>query len=215
MPPRKPMVPETRFDRLMVIGPADPYLWNGIRFPRVLCSCDCGNEVTVRESALRSGNTKSCGCLHREVAAETCLSRVAHGLKGIPEYRTWGHIIQRCTNPNNKAWHHYGGRGIRVCDRWRNSIDAFLEDMGRRPGPEYSIDRIDNDGNYEPGNCRWATKKVQQRNKRDNRLITCRGRTQCLGAWAEEAGIRWHTLRERLRRGWTVERAITAPVRRR
>lgn len=132
-------------------------------FRRWLCRCDCGSEVVVRAQSLLSGNTKSCGCQHAQ-------GKVVHGHARAkhhePEYAIWTAMKNRCGNPSDKAWKNYGGRGIRVCERWRNSYLAFISDVGRRPSPELSIDRINNDGNYEPGNVRWATREQQQANKR-------------------------------------------------
>lgn len=120
---------------------------------------------------------------------------------------------QRCYNPNNPNYHRYGGRGIRVCQRWRDSCAAFVADMGPRPSPKHTVDRIDNDGNYEPGNVRWATMKEQHRNRHDSRTYTHAGRTQSMGDWAKEAGMHRSTLEQRIKRlGWSFGKALTAPV---
>lgn len=122
------------------------------------CRCECGQEIAVNGSSLRRGSTRSCGC-----------GRVKHGLANkAPEYHVWEGIKQRCLNPNRRGYEYWGGRGISVCERWLE-FENFYADMGPRPGPGYSIDRSDNDGNYEPGNCRWATASEQQRNTRRSR----------------------------------------------
>ncbi len=126
------------------------------------------------------------------------------------EYKTWQSMRGRCNDPNDPYYARYGGRGITICDRWR-IFTNFLADMGPRPAG-HTIDRIDNDGDYCPENCRWATATDQQRNTRQNRRITYNGRTQCLTAWAEEYGIKPHTLTARLKRGWIVHQALTIPV---
>lgn len=127
-----------------------------------LCVCDCGTRRSVRGVRLRSGHSKSCGCYERDVHGDP---HRKHGMEGAPEYSCWAAMIQRCTNPRNHKWQHYGARGITVCRRWRLSFSAFYEDMGTRPRG-LSIDRINNDGNYEPGNCRWATLQTQNSNRR-------------------------------------------------
>ena len=123
--------------------------------------------------------------------------------------QTWAHMIRRCYDKNDPYYYRYGGRGITVCDAWRFSFEAFARDMGKRPTGGHQIDRISNDGNYEPANCRWATRKEQCRNKSDNRLLTMGGRTLPIAEWAEETGILGSTIRARVDDGWTVERALT------
>jgi hypothetical protein len=118
---------------------------------------------------------------------------------------------KRCSNPNDANYEKYGARGIRVCARWEK-FESFIADMGRKPGPRYSVERRDNNGNYEPGNCYWATDTEQARNKRSNRLITHDGRTQCLSAWAAESPVSPQHLRGRLRDGWEFADAIRAPL---
>jgi hypothetical protein len=170
-----------------------------------LCRCDCGKWVTLRTDAI--GRTKSCGCLKLELQAKRSTT---HGKSRSPEYYVWNNLVHRCTNPNIKGYPEYGGRGIRVCDRWLK-FENFHADMGDRPSPQHSIDRINNDGNYEPGNCRWATATVQTRNNRHVRLYTFNGKTLCIADWAKKTGISKFVLQRRLSKlGWTIEQAITA-----
>ncbi len=136
-------------------------------------------------------------------------NRFVHGdANRCPEYRTWRHMKSRCLNPNVPEYRYDGARGITISPRWLDSYEAFLADVGRRPGPDYRLERIDNDGNYEPGNCRWATIKEQSRIRRSNHMVTCDRRSQSIAAWAEELGIKFHTLKNRVRRGWSIERAF-------
>ncbi len=133
-----------------------------------------------------------------------------NGVKS-PEYRAWSAMKARCSNPNDREFKNYGARGIAVCEQWRTSFETFLADMGRRPGPGFSIDRIDNNHGYEPGNCWWATTKQQARNYRRNHLLTWRSRTMTMVEWAEETGIPYSSLEGRLRLGWTIHRALSTP----
>lgn len=208
--PRKIEIGDT-FERLTVVGPADrPYHW--------LCQCSCGNPRLrpVRGACLRSGNTRSCGCLQRERSAETARARATHGEGGgsglTPEYLAWQNMKDRCHNPNNQDAKDYSERGIAVCDRWRNSYEAFLADMGRRPGPKHTLERIEVDGNYEPGNCVWATWKEQQNNRRNNLLLTHAGKMMTLAQWAEETRMPYSTLHKRLLKGWSIARLLTEKV---
>lgn len=152
-----------------------------------LCKCDCGNYHTVTTTHLMGGYTNSCGCLAKEVAASKFLT---HGMKGTPEYEAWSGMKTRCYNINEEYYYNYGGRGIQVCQRWLHSFENFLIDMGRRPSKNHSLDRFpDNDGDYGPDNCRWATRKEQSGNKRTNRWIDHAGERLTLQGWSEKTGI--------------------------
>lgn len=174
------------FGRLIIQGFAGrnqrgEYVWS--------CRCDCGKTTRVITSYLIRGLTKSCGCVW-----------ATHGLTGSPEYEAWRQMIQRCTNPRSRGWRNYGGRGILVCDRWRNSFEAFLADVGPRPTPDHSLDRINNSRGYEPGNCRWATRQQQGRNRRTNVLLTHEGHTLSAKEWAELLSVPHNRIYQRLYR---------------
>lgn len=185
-----------RYGKLVVlhsaghVGPA--HYW--------LCRCDCSNVVAIRGSFLTSGNSTSCGC-----------SRRIHLKCDTPEYRAWAGMKGRCHNPKSKQWHRYGGRGIKVCDKWRESFKDFLADVGPRPSRFHSMDRIDNDGDYEPGNCRWATNKEQSINRSSSRFLTFQGTTLTVTEWANRLGMKQPTLSRRIIHGWSTERALTTP----
>lgn len=154
-----------------------------------LCDCECGGTCEVVTADLKKGIQKSCGCYIREVSAKRLMT---HGLGHSREYRIWGLMISRCTDPDNIGWRHYGGKGIHVCQRWLDSVSNFVEDMGPRPSPQHSIDRLDSTKDYSPDNCRWATKKEQSRNTSRNRFIEFDGQTLTLAEWSERTGIpRW------------------------
>jgi hypothetical protein len=177
------------------------------------CLCDCGVETIVLGINLTNGSTASCGCLQREVAAALGRKSATHGMKGTATYRIWNGIRFRCHNEASKDWANYGGRGISVCDRWRSSFTNFLADMGECP-PGMSIDRYpDNDGNYEPGNCRWATRVEQANNRRTTHAITHNGETLSISEWARRAHISPQLLYNRVvTGGWDMTAALAVPA---
>jgi hypothetical protein len=179
-----------------------------------LCACDCGNAVSVRATALKSGNTSSCGCFRRE-DAKARFTRHDGKPNGrpTPEYAAWSLMRDRCNNPKNQSYAYYGGRGITVSPRW-NDFPTFLADMGARPTKLHTLDRYPNqDGNYEPENCRWATRKEQSRNRAYCKRVTWDGKERLLWELAEERGIKLEIVHHRLHRGWTLERTLTQPLR--
>ncbi len=170
--------------------------------------CDCGRTGSAATANLNSGFATQCrDCAHK---ARGLLVRT-HGRSKTPEWTIWTHIRQRCYNPNDHAYCDYGGRGITVCPEWRDSFAAFFRDMGLRPSPDHTIERTDNSGPYSPENCVWADSKTQARNTRQNHMLTHNGITQCLAAWSESCGVGSATIRYRLKRGWSVARAIETP----
>jgi len=190
-----------RFGKLVALSYRKGSTW--------LCQCDCGNKHIVRTGRLMNGMTKSCGCLISEVLDKR---NRTHGQPKDKAYHAWAHMIQRCTNPANKSYAIYGGRGICVCERWM-SYENFLADMGRPEDERLTIERSDNARGYEPGNVRWASRTEQSRNRRNVRSYTHRGRTMTLPEWAEYAGLKDETLRYRLKRGWAFEDAVETPTR--
>jgi len=158
---------------------------------------------------LRSGHTKSCGCLSGET---TAIRNTTHGLSKNPLYGLWIKVKDRCSNQNCEDYKYYGARGIKVCDRWLNSFPNFLADMGPRPSRSHSIDRINTNGNYEPGNCRWATPLQQNSNRRNSRLFEHGGKSLTLQQWSIEVGVRLGTIASRIDNGWSIEEALTIPV---
>lgn len=181
------------------------------------CLCDCGEVRRIRGSALRQGLSRSCRCYARDVSSKVNAKHGAkRGQQTSPEYSTWTRMRNRCNSPISSAYGHYGGRGIKVCDRWsgEDGYINFLADMGPKPSPSYSIDRIDNDGSYSPENCRWATKKEQTRNRRVSRKVEYKNQVVTLGEIADETGIPYAILKNRIfRYQWSIERALATPVR--
>jgi len=200
-----------RFDRLAVTarvaGPSNRRsYWD--------CVCDCGNTVhAALGSNLAKGHTRSCGCIKLEMLkARSTTHGHATRRRLTREYQAWRSARNRCNWPKSRMWHAYGGRGIRMCDEWQNDFTEFFAHLG--PCPDgYELERKDTNGHYEPGNVTWIPGRLQNRNQRHNRLLTFRGKTQCAASWAEELGLDPKTLRARILRGWSAERAILEPLR--
>lgn len=181
LPSKQKMFAGDRYGRLVMVRrtsvlPGRAQIW--------LATCDCGAEVEIRAEDVRTGRTRSCGCLQKELAAE---KRRTHGQgaegRRTPEYKTWLRIKSRCSRPSDRDYRKYGAKGIVVCERWATSFEAFLSDMGPRPSSKHSIDRIDGSGHYEPGNCRWATPAIQALNTTWVRFVTLSGeRVSCAEA---------------------------------
>jgi hypothetical protein len=168
------------------------------------CACDCGKEVEILGRSLYRGATVSCGCFGKERRREACTT---HGLSDTRTYRIWGAMIARCIKPSSAAYRHYGGRGIKVCYRWMESFEAFVEDMGECP-EGMTIERVDNDGPYSKENCKWASRQEQSSNTRRTHRITLGGETRPLREWAKILGIVDSALSWRIER-WGIERALT------
>lgn len=198
-----------RYGRLVVVEE-----W--VRYPGrrggwgAMCECECGTRRVVCVHHLVRGTTQSCGCLKLQRARENGSKRTTHRLRHTRVYKSWSSMRERCLNQDHKSYRAYGGRGITICDRWLESVVSFRIDMGDPPRG-MSLDRIDVNGNYEPANCRWATGTEQQRNKRNNRLLTIFGETKCVSAWAVDArcAVPWTGFWKRLEAGWDAERALT------
>lgn len=169
-----------------------------------LCRCECGETRPVSTNRLNSGS-KSCGCAKKSGKGHNLYK---HGLSGRPEYRNWMSMKSRCAYPKAASWRNYGANGITVCDRWRNSFEAFLEDMGEKPSPDHTIDRIDASLGYSPENCRWATKREQNNNRRDNRRVTLNGESLTIAEAARATGIPYGTIRHRLNSGKSDQEAL-------
>lgn len=203
----------TRFGKLVIVAEVEKHMYPSGRTRRkFLCECDCGCRVAVIVNNLKTGNTTSCGCIQRKTAADNGRKAAKHSMARTRTYQCWDRMIQRCTNESRESYARYGGRGVSVCEKWRRSFIAFLDDMGERPSSRHSIDRIDNDGDYTPDNCRCATVTEQARNKSNNVLISHNGATRCVSEWAAIVGIGCHVLYGRLRRGWSATDALTTPV---
>ena len=174
------------------------------------CKCECGNTVVVRSDHLRYGRTSSCGCMKAEISAKRGKDSAKHGMWNTRLYHCWQSMKQRCdgtSNETNKKRYH--DRGIRVCDEWYNSFETFMKwSLENGYQDNLTLDRIDSDGNYEPSNCRWANAITQQNNVSTNKYLQYKGKTQTMAEWAREYNMKYTLLQTRLRRGWTIERAL-------
>lgn len=188
------------FGRLLVLGYS--HTNKGFAFWHVRCVC--GTNKTVMGNNLKNGTTKACGCLQRG-------SRIKHKMSYTPTYETWAGMIKRCTNPKYKYYMDYGGRGIKVCKRWMDSFEKFYADMGERP-EGLTIERIDNNNGYNPSNCKWATTKEQNSNKRNNVFLIYNGKTMVIREWEKAFGLNKGVLNYRIKAGWKTHKALTLPV---
>lgn len=197
------MQPDERYARLR-FKEAVPGLRGHARYGVFVCDCGTVKEISIPNVAL--GKTRSCGCLAEETKRDRSKT---HGLSRTPEYPVWARMITRCTNPKASRYANYGGRGIVVCERWR-SFENFYADMGCKPSADHSIERIDVDGNYEPHNVRWATKREQHWNKSTSLFVEYQGQRKCVAEWSEITGIPYATFIQRLRRGLPLEQVFNA-----
>lgn len=180
---------------------------------QVRVTCECGAQKVVSAYNLERGYTKSCGCLKVDKAREMCVSRnTRHSMSHRPEYRCWKHIKARCLNPNSKDYKLYGGRGMTICEQWKDSFQAFYADMGQRPGKGFSVERRDSNKGYNPENCYWATANVQSNNTSRNRRLSVFGGEFTMAQAAREFSTPYSTLRSRVAAGWSDEAAVTTPV---
>lgn len=210
MPARINIPSGQRFGRLRYVK--DSESTNRIRYG--LFICDCGLQTSVAIQDVRSGHTRSCGCLHTEIRRAPITHGETLGRTQSDEYVAWKAMKARCLYPKSISFHNYGGRGITVHPEWIRSFDAFLTEVGRKPSKAHSLDRIDNGKGYEPGNVRWATRVEQRRNARTVTPVTYKGETKLIVEWSELSGVPEESISSRLRKGWDVERAIFEPIRR-
>lgn len=166
-----------------------------------MCRCDCGTVRMVNASSLVYGLSRGCPC-----------GRISHGMSRTSTYKIWENMKLRCSSKSQRSYNNYGGRGISVCDKWK-TFNGFIEDMGTRPSKKHTIERIDNDGNYEPGNCKWATYVEQATNRRNTIKILVDGELKAIAELSESCGIPYKNLYDRLRAGWSIDSAISTPVR--
>jgi len=194
-----------RFGNLKVISKSDNRVYGKVSWD---CKCDCGETKTVPTSHLTGGYVKSCGCLKNPSGEDSPTYK--HGMKGTPLYKIWQHMKQRCNRKTHRQYDDYGGRGIKVCDRWEGSFENFYEDMADNYKEGLTIERINNNENYTPENCKWATREEQARNKRNNIEIEYDGKTfPTFKEFSEYVGVNYNTLYNRIfRYGWALEKAV-------
>lgn len=203
---RPPCAPGARFGRLVAVSFVDR-AENSVA--RWRFRCDCGNEIVRKLIIVRRGEASSCGCWKRDRIAAIGKSNATHKMTKTPEYNAWAKMISRCYTATDNSFEYYGARGISVCDRWRHSFENFISDMGRRPSAQHSLDRKENNGNYEPTNCRWATDSEQMRNRSISRIVHFQGRDMSLAEACEIAGLGPTMVWKRLNRGWSLERSLS------
>ena len=203
-----------RYGRLIGLRESDPVIGKTKKHRRFWFKCDCGTEKIINPYNVRTGVIVSCGCKLRESAAQSGRKSATHGESKTNEYRVYRAMLNRCYNPKVDRYPNYGGRGIFVCERWRGEggYQNYVDDMGRKPSPRHSIDRIDIDGPYSPENCKWATREEQANNKQNSSFVEFRGKRQTLAQWEAETGIRALNIHNRIKAGWSTERALTMPT---
>ena len=196
-----------KFNKLTVISRAENSNTGQARWN---CKCECGNVIAVDGFALRIGNTRSCGCLKKEI---TTKRNTTHGKSKTRIYRIYTHLKERCYSKNDKRYDDYGGRGIKVCDEWLHDFMSFYNwSMDNGYTDDLSLDRIDVNNDYCPENCRWVTIKIQENNRRNNHILTYNGETKTLSQWSEITGIRSQTILRRIKLGWNTHDALTTKV---
>lgn len=202
-------ITEQVFNDLLILGFAG-YSATPSDHPKLLwfVECHCGNVFVAIGSNIKNGNTKSCGCIGRQ---RMTLLRQSHALSYSREHRIWSGIKTRCYNSRSRNYVRYGGRGIRMCERWRHSFEHFFADMGEAPSAVHSIERRNNNGDYTPENCYWGTRLIQSNNRRNNVFLTFGNKTQSIADWARETGLSYATLQQRIYKEWDVADALTVP----
>lgn len=197
--------PGDKYGRLTVVAEVEGSSYSR----RILCKCDCGKNKIVDLVKLLNGNTKSCGCLKKELRIK---QNTTHGLTNHPLYTVWNSMKGRCMNPKDPSYRNYGARGISICDEWLDFRCFYEWAMASGYTKGLTIERINNDGDYCPENCCWIPREEQSANRRMNRFLTFAGQTKTMSQWAKEFGLKRETIRDRIKRGWSVEKAITTPI---